>query len=160
MQHATERVERPGESQEALDRKKEHAGEWLQLPVIEMPPLQSKEPFSCRRIVATPRYPNATRIQKKSQRNFAVRLKAQMPCQRCANESHIPHLQEGVRKFEHPSHVHAWPLRKDDIHCNFRFGIFTFCQRQLMQNALNRWRPVDQANRPVLHLEVSQILST
>ena len=45
MQHATERVERPGESQEALDRKKEHAGEWLQLPVIEMPPLQSKEPF-------------------------------------------------------------------------------------------------------------------
>ena len=118
--------------------KKNTPGNDCNSPLSKCHLCKAKSLFSCRRIVATPRYPNATRIQKKSQRNFAVRLKAQMPCQRCANESHIPHLQEGVRKFEHPSHVHAWPLRKDDIHCNFRFGIFTFCQRQLMQNALNR----------------------
>jgi len=33
MQHATERVERPGESQEALDGKKGRPGSW---PVVKL----------------------------------------------------------------------------------------------------------------------------
>ena len=46
-----------------------HAGEWWQLPVTRMPSLP-KANFSCRGIVATPRYHNATRTKVIPNGNF------------------------------------------------------------------------------------------
>ena len=69
----------------------------------------------------------------------------------------IPHSQGGVRNIWQSTHVHAWPLRKDDTSLEFPLvEDFTMDNGQFMQNALNTVGPVDQAKRSVLHLSVSQ----
>ena len=131
-----------------------HAGEWWQLPDIQMPCVLSKVTFHAGELPVI-QIPPGSKGNFKDLR-WSRSLEAQTPCKKGAIASLAHQLQGGVRKFVHPTHSHSWPLCKDEAHCNSQLSIFTCVHSVVMQNAWNLWGPMDQAKGSVPHLEVSQ----
>ena len=112
-----------------------HAGERWQLPDIQMPCVLSKVTFHARELPVI-QIPPGSKGNFKDLR-WSGSLEAQTPCKKGAIASLAHQLQGGVRKFVHPTHSHAWPLCKDEAHCNSQLSIFTCVHSVVMQNAWN-----------------------